>query len=81
MLNLTKTVQGVRERRLEAENRKLREQVALLTGRLADLQSANERMYADDHDATGGPGFDPGQPFGSEPKRKLGTLWLKGGTK
>lgn len=79
MLNLTKPRPTRTERRLEAENRALRDQVAALTEKLADLQRANERMYADDHDATGGPRFDPEQPFGSDPKRKLGTLFLKGG--
>ncbi|MBP5875710.1 hypothetical protein PV360_36960 [Streptomyces scabiei] len=68
-----------RERQLEAENRRLRDQLAALTEKLADLQRANERMYADDHDATGGPRFDTQQPFGSDPKRKLGTLPVKGG--
>jgi hypothetical protein len=79
MLNLTKPRPTARERRLEAENRALRDQVAALTVRLEDLQRANERMYADDRAATGGAGFDKSQPVGSEPKRTLGTLWLKGG--
>ncbi|MDX2749594.1 hypothetical protein PV413_03495 [Streptomyces scabiei] len=67
-----------RERALEAENRKLRHQVAVLSEQLAALQRANERMYAGDYSATGGPRFDTQQPFGSDPKRKLGTLPVKG---
>ncbi|MDX3026771.1 hypothetical protein [Streptomyces scabiei] len=78
MLNLTKHRPTRTERRLEAENRALRDQVAALTEKLADLQRANERMYAGDYSATGGPRFDTQQPFGSDPKRKLGTLPVKG---
>lgn len=81
MLSLNKNhAPSARERRLEAENRDLRGQLAALTERLSTLQTANERMYAADYDATGGPRFDPEQPFGAEPKRSLGTLWLKGST-
>lgn len=79
MLSFTKSGPTRRERRLETEIRRLRDQVAVLTEKLADLQRANERMYAADYDATGGPRFDPKQPFGSEPYRKLGTLPMKGG--
>ncbi|MFB6593976.1 hypothetical protein [Streptomyces diastaticus] len=38
--------------------------------RLAD-QRANEDAYRADYDATGGPRFDPDQPFGSLPDRKV----------
>lgn len=34
--------------------------------RLAE-QAANEAAYRNDYDATGGPRFDPAQPFGSLP--------------
>jgi hypothetical protein len=80
MLNLTKPAPSARERQLEAENRDLRNHLAALTERLADLQAANEGAYREVQDATGGPRFDHRQPFGSEP-RKLGTLWLKGDPK
>ncbi|MER5909542.1 hypothetical protein ABT124_03300 [Streptomyces sp. NPDC001982] len=80
MLHFTKAGPTALERQLAAENRDLRDQLAALTERLADLQTANEGHYREQHDATGGPRFDTGQPFGSEPKPKLGALWLKGGT-
>lgn len=80
MLRFTKSELTPRERRLQAENRDLRNQVAALTERLADLQTANEGADKELRIATGGARFDPAQPFGSEPKRTLGTLWLKGGT-
>jgi len=80
MLHLTKAGPSATERRLESENRGLRDQLAALTDRLSELQTANERLYASDYDTTGGPRFDMSQPFGSEPARKLGTLWMKGGT-
>lgn len=80
MLNFTRSGPTQRELQLEAENRDLRDQLVALTERLAGVQTANERMYAADYDTTGGPRFDPAQPFGSLPKRTLGTLWLKGGT-
>lgn len=67
------------ELRLQAENRDLRDRLAALTERLADLQIANEGAYQELAIATGGARFDPAKPFGSEP-RKLGTLWLKGRT-
>ncbi|MGP4085444.1 hypothetical protein [Streptomyces sp. KR55] len=80
MLNLVKAAQTARERRLESENRRLRNQVASLNERLTQLQAANEGHYRAQYDATGGPQFDTAQPFGHEPKRRLGTLWMKGGT-
>jgi hypothetical protein len=80
MLHLTKSGPSARERRLEDENRDLRDQLTALTERLADLQTANERMYADDYNTTGGPRFDKRQTFPDNPPRKLGTLPLKGGT-
>ncbi|MGW7355138.1 hypothetical protein ACWGI0_00205 [Streptomyces sp. NPDC054802] len=67
---------------LRAEVRLLREQVALLTNQLEALQRANERFYAAEYDRTHGPVLDPGQPFGTEPARKLGTVpfaWRPGG--
>ena len=76
MLNFTRSGPTARELRVEAENRDLREQLAALTERLADLQAANEGAYRDLREATGGARFDPSKPFGSDP-RKLGTLWLK----
>jgi hypothetical protein len=79
MLRLTKEPTA-KERRLQAENSSLRDHLAALTKRLADLQTANEGAYQELRTATGGARFDPKQPFGSEPKRTLGTLWLKGGT-
>lgn len=81
MLRFTKSELTPRERRLQAENRVLRDQLAELTKRLAELQTANEGAYRELSAATGGARFDPTQPFGSEPKRTLGTLWLKGGTR
>jgi len=81
MLRFTKSELTPRERRLQAENRVLRDQLAALTKQLAGLQTANEGAYRELSIATGGPRFDPTQPFGSEPKRTLGTLFLKGGTR
>jgi hypothetical protein len=81
MLNLTRSGPTWTERRLEAENRRLREHLAVLTDRLSELQRANEGAYAADYDKSGGPRLDIEQPFGSLPSRKLGTLWLKGGAK
>ncbi|MFJ4365115.1 hypothetical protein ACIP4S_13285 [Streptomyces chartreusis] len=80
MLILTKAPPqpSARERLLEAENRSLRDQLAALPQRLDDAQRASEGQYRVQCEATGGPYFDPGQPFGSDPRR-LGTLWLKGG--
>jgi hypothetical protein len=68
-----------REQRLEAENRRLRAQLAALSDRLSDLQHANEGAYRELEMATGGARLDTEQPFGQE-SRKLGTLWLKGRT-
>ncbi|MEU1596164.1 hypothetical protein ABZ468_25725 [Streptomyces sp. NPDC005708] len=80
MLNFTRGGPTAKELQLTAENRDLRDQLAAATERLVELQAANEGHYRQQYDATGGPRFDKGQPFGSEPKRKIGTLWLKGGT-
>lgn len=80
MLHVTNLQHVTREQRLEAENRRLREHVAALTERLAALQIANEGAYRELRTATGGPVFDTAQPFGSDPKRTLGTLFMKGGT-
>lgn len=79
MLLFTKTPRqpSAKERQLEAEVRDLRSLVAALSDRLDDAQRANEGAYRELELATGGARFDPGQPFGSEP-RKLGRLWLKG---
>jgi hypothetical protein len=83
MLLLTKTKTkpqpSAREQQLEAENRDLRDQLAALTERLTDAQRASEGQYRAQYEASGGPRFDTSQPFGSDP-RKLGKLWLKGGT-
>ncbi|MFJ2477068.1 hypothetical protein ACIOWI_29535 [Streptomyces sp. NPDC087659] len=69
--------------RLQAENRQLRETVAALDTQLVQLQTANERMYADDYDATGGPCFDPKQPFPTPPPPNPGqtptTRWFTAG--
>ncbi|WP_406168967.1 hypothetical protein [Streptomyces sp. NBC_00996] len=43
-----------------------------LEERLAELQAANEGAYRELREATGGPTFDPAQPFGALP--------VKGGT-
>lgn len=80
MLTFAKAGPTRQERELEAESRDLRDQLAALTERLHDLQGANEGAYRDLEQATGGARFDRAKPFGSEPKRKLGTLPLKGGT-
>lgn len=80
MLEVTKLRFTSREQRLEAENRRLREHVAALTERLAALQTANEGAYRELRTATGGPVFDTAQPFGSDPKRTLGSLFMKGGS-
>ncbi|WP_262059726.1 hypothetical protein [Streptomyces sp. STR69] len=63
-----------REQRLKAENRALRSQLSALTDRLADLQNANEGAYRELSSATGGPRFDPQQPFPADPPRRLGQL-------
>ncbi|MCI3277475.1 hypothetical protein [Streptomyces cylindrosporus] len=79
MLNTSEcAVPSSREKELQAENRDLRELVAKLTDRLDMLQTANEGAYKELSIATGGPRFDPAQPFGTDPKRKLGTLFMKG---
>lgn len=70
---------SAREQRLEAENRELRRLLAQLTDRLEELQRANEQTYAAEYDRTGGPCFDPSQPFGTDPQRALGTLPMRGG--
>lgn len=81
MLSFTKTATpSARERQLESEVRSLKGLLAALTARLNDAQRASEGQYRAQAEATGGAHFDPEQPFGSEPKRTLGTLWLKGGT-
>ena len=80
MLHLTK--QGtVRERQLEDEVRRLHAQLAALTGRLEALQAANEGHYRAQYDTTSGPLLDRTRPFGAEPPHKLGTLFMKGGTR
>ena len=58
--------------RLRAENRSLRAQLDALEARLEELQRANEGLYAAEHDRTGGPALDPGQPFGAVPTPKPG---------
>ncbi|MFD4830194.1 hypothetical protein ACFWPV_10115 [Streptomyces uncialis] len=54
-----------RENALAAENRRLLDRIAALDRRLDELESANQAQYRADYDATGGPRFDPGQPFGT----------------
>lgn len=66
------------EERLRREVRQLRELVNTLQERLHAAQIANERMYAAEASAHGGSRFDPEQPLGTEPRRTLGTLFLKG---
>lgn len=63
-----------REQRLAVEVQRLQGQVAALTERLADLQTANEGAYRELSCATGGPRFDPEQPFPAESPRRLGQL-------
>ncbi|WAZ20230.1 hypothetical protein STRCI_001331 [Streptomyces cinnabarinus] len=80
MLLITKTPlqPSARERQLEAEVLRLKRLLATFAELLGDAQRANEGQYRVQCEATGGPRFDPEQPFGSDP-RKLGTLWLKDG--
>lgn len=80
MLHLTKPETTARERQLEAENSRLRQQLVALTTQLEALQAANEGHYRAQYDTTGGPRLDRYRPFGTDPKRKLGTLFLKGDT-
>jgi hypothetical protein len=49
---------------LRAEVRNLREQLKVLADQVISLQAANEGAYRELYDTTGGPRFDPGQPFG-----------------
>lgn len=62
------------ELRLRVENRTLRDKIATQEDLLETLQRANEELYQRDYDRAGGPRFDTGQPFGTEPPRKLGTV-------
>lgn len=50
--------------RVRAELRKARRQLAALQDRLTDAQTASEGSYRIAYDTTGGPHFDPAQPFG-----------------
>lgn len=52
------------EFRLRVELSKANERAALLDEQLRVLQAANEALYREAYDSTGGPGFDPDQPFG-----------------
>ncbi|KWT61865.1 hypothetical protein ADL21_11325 [Streptomyces albus subsp. albus] len=60
------------------------QRASALTARLEALQEANEGAYAAAYEATGGPRFDPGRPFGHAPTpdgprpeavRSLETAW------
>ncbi|MGW3152714.1 hypothetical protein [Streptomyces sp. NPDC001089] len=62
------------EGRLLAENRRLRDLVALLTSRLDTLQLANEGAYRELAASVGGARLDPAQPFPPDPPRMLGQL-------
>ncbi|WP_435610930.1 hypothetical protein [Streptomyces sp. C10-9-1] len=61
-----------REVFLEAEIRRLRALLHRQQQLLDDYQAANERMYRQDYDRSGGPRFH--QPAAEEPPRALGTL-------
>ena len=52
------------ELKLRAELRDANARIAALDERLLALQSANEALYRAGYDTTGGPHFDPNQPFG-----------------
>lgn len=69
---------GFLAQELAAENTLLHRQLrdalaraAALDERLRHMQDANEAIYRDDYDATGGPHFDTAQPFGSVPRGRL----------
>ncbi|MGW1001747.1 hypothetical protein [Streptomyces sp. NPDC002520] len=79
MLDAFKRTETANERRLKAENRDLRNQLAALAERLADLQAANEGHYRAQYDAAGGPRFDRRQTFPSQPKPAPAGWGLKGG--
>lgn len=52
------------EIRLRAALRAANARIAALEDRLEALQAVNEAMYQADYNTTGGPRFDPNQPFG-----------------
>lgn len=60
--------------RLRAQLQTARATIAALADRCTTLQDANEAHYRADYQATGGPRFDTEQPFGTLPRRPLGTL-------
>lgn len=69
-------VSSAQERRLQDKVVRLRGQLHALTDQLAVLQAANEGAYREQYAATGGPRFDPGQPFPPDRPRQLGHLPL-----